>query len=165
VRQSLTQPFDTSGATPSRLARQRGLPSPRRGSLTNSAVKGKLANNTVSVVSPDGWACVFDASGVTWTYTGAATCYIDSPALSFSLHSAETEAVVYGSDNPYYPSGTVGGSVYAAAHDPLGGGDLGSNAVGFERFSFLGPVPEPQAARLILAGAAAQSLASGRRTR
>jgi MYXO-CTERM domain-containing protein len=124
------------------------------GGMSSSLFIRVPSYGVVDTFDPPGWQSITtDPHTVTWQYLG--TWVLDNETVTCQLQSVSSSGITYDQLDPAasYPQGYVMGDVYDTNHQlytSSGGGDVTSiNIVGYERFSFTGPViPEPALALL-----------------
>ncbi len=110
-----------------------------------------------NVECPDGWFWYEESDIVSLFSTNSSRFILNTGTWSFVIHSDDDQATLYGIGSPDFPPGIVQGEVYntnGTIFTPeVTVGDIGStNVVGYELFSFIGPVPEPICLWMLIAG-------------
>jgi len=110
-----------------------------------------------NVDCPEGWFWYEESDIVSLFSTNSSRFILNTNTWSFVIHSGNNVAATYGIGSPDFPPGIVQGEVYnnnGTIFTPeVTLGNIGStNVVGYELFSFIGPVPEPICLWFIFAG-------------
>ncbi len=96
------------------------------------------------VIVPPGWSAVMSSNIVACTYTDTTPFVLYTNECEFVVKSEYSEGTVYDGNTPEFPAGKISGDIYTTnktlyTYTP----DSPFNVVGYESFSFIGPVPEP----------------------
>ena len=110
-----------------------------------------------NVVCPEGWFWSQESDIISLFSTNNLQFILNTNTWSFVIHSDNNVAATYGAGSPDFPPGAVQGEIYSTNGSiftpEVTLGDIGStNIVGYELFSFIGPVPEPIFWWFIVAG-------------
>jgi len=110
-----------------------------------------------NVDCPEGWFWYEESDIVSLFSTNSSDFILNTETWSFVIHSDYNVAATYGNGSPSFPPGAVQGEIYLTNGSIFTPevilGNIGStNVVGYELFSFIGPVPEPICLWFIIAG-------------
>ena len=110
-----------------------------------------------NVECPEGWFWYKESDIVSLFSTNTSQFILNTNTWNFVIHSNYDQATLYGIGSPDFPPGIVQGEVYNTNGylftPEVTLGNIGStNVVGYELFSFIGPVPEPICLWFIVAG-------------
>ena len=110
-----------------------------------------------NVECPEGWFWCEESDIVSLFSTNSSQFILNTNKWSFVIHSNYGQATVYGTGSSDFPPGIAQGEIYLTNGNlftpEVTLGNIGStNVVGYELFSFIGPVPEPICLWLIVTG-------------
>ena len=110
-----------------------------------------------NVVCPEGWFWSQESDIVSLFSTNELQFILNTGTWSFVIHSEQVNGAWYGIGNEGFPPGAIQGEIYSTngylfTPEPTLGNIGSTNVVGYELFSFIGPVPEPICLWFIVAG-------------
>jgi len=110
-----------------------------------------------NVDCPEGWFWYEESDIISLFSTNSSPFILNTGTWSFVIHSDYDVSATYGAGSPDFPPGAVQGEIYSTngslfTPEVASGNIASTNVVGYELFSFIGPVPEPICLWFIVAG-------------